>query len=36
MGADSDCGKDQEASDRYRENYKIQVVRHDERFATAS
>jgi len=25
----------QQVSDRYRENYKIQVVRHDERFATA-
>lgn len=25
----------QEVSDRYRENYKIQVVRHDERFAAA-
>jgi phytanoyl-CoA dioxygenase PhyH len=26
----------QEVSDRYRENYKIQVVRHEERFAAAS
>jgi hypothetical protein len=25
----------QQVSDRYRENYKIQVVRHDERFAAA-
>jgi non-heme Fe2+,alpha-ketoglutarate-dependent halogenase len=25
----------QEVSERYRENYKVQVVRHDERFATA-
>lgn len=26
----------QEVSDRYRENYKIQVVRHDERYAAAT
>jgi non-heme Fe2+,alpha-ketoglutarate-dependent halogenase len=26
----------QEVSERYRENYKVQVIRHDERFATAS
>jgi hypothetical protein len=25
----------QQVSDRYRENYRIQVARHDERFATA-
>ena len=33
--AERDLATHQAVSDRYRENYKLQVARHDERFATA-